>query len=54
MGGTWVVSDVHGHLADLRERLEQAGLVDGERWTGDDATLWVLGELSAPGFGTIA
>ena len=45
MGSTWVVSDVHGHLADLRERLEHAGLVDGDRWVGDDAMLWVLGDL---------
>ena len=45
MGSTWVVSDVHGHLADLRERLEHAGLVDGDRWVGDDAVLWVLGDL---------
>jgi len=42
---TWAVSDVHGHLADLRERLEHAGLVAGDRWVGDDATLWVLGDL---------
>jgi hypothetical protein len=45
MGSTWVVSDVHGHLADLRERLEHAGLVEGERWVGGDATLWILGDL---------
>ncbi len=42
---TWAVSDVHGHLADLRERLERAGLVEGDRWVGEDATLWVLGDL---------
>lgn len=42
---TWAVSDVHGHLADLRERLTEAGLVDGDDWTGGDAVLWVLGDL---------
>jgi hypothetical protein len=46
MGSTFVVSDVHGHLADLRTQLGKAGLVDGEdRWAGGDATLWVLGDL---------
>jgi calcineurin-like phosphoesterase family protein len=46
MGSTYVISDVHGHLADLREVLVQAGLVDGEdRWAGGDAELWVLGDL---------
>jgi Calcineurin-like phosphoesterase len=46
MGSTYVVSDVHGHLADLRDRLQQAGLVDaGDRWTGGDTVLWVLGDL---------
>ena len=39
MGSTYVVSDVHGHLADLREVLGGAGLVDDDdRWTGGDAT----------------
>ncbi|MGA8211453.1 MAG: metallophosphoesterase family protein [Nocardioidaceae bacterium] len=48
MAGTYLVSDVHGHLADLRERLRDAGLLAGERWLGGDdgqATLWVLGDL---------
>jgi hypothetical protein len=46
MGSTYVVSDVHGHLADLREVLQRAGLVDDEdRWTGGEADLWVLGDL---------
>ncbi|MEP7088737.1 MAG: metallophosphoesterase family protein [Nocardioidaceae bacterium] len=44
--GTYVVSDVHGHLADLRAHLARAGLVDAEdRWTGGDSSLWVLGDL---------
>jgi len=46
MGRSWVVSDVHGHLADLRQALVQAGLLGAEdRWAGDDARLWVLGDL---------
>jgi Calcineurin-like phosphoesterase len=46
MGSTYVVSDVHGHLADLREVLLRAGLLDAEdRWAGGDADLWVLGDL---------
>lgn len=46
MGSTFVVSDVHGHLDDLRAGLTQAGLLDGdERWTGEDTELWVLGDL---------
>ncbi len=46
MGSTYVISDVHGHLADLRDALVHAGLVDSDdRWTGGDADLWVLGDL---------
>jgi hypothetical protein len=46
MGSTFVVSDIHGHLADLRGLLLRAGLVDGEaRWVGGDSELWVLGDL---------
>jgi hypothetical protein len=46
MGSTYVVSDVHGHLEDLRDVLRQAELVDDEdRWTGADHALWVLGDL---------
>jgi Calcineurin-like phosphoesterase len=45
MGATFVVSDVHGHLDDFRAVLARAGLVSEDRWVGDDATLWVLGDL---------
>jgi Calcineurin-like phosphoesterase len=46
MGSIYVVSDVHGHLADLRSNLVHAGLLDdGDRWMGGDAQLWVLGDL---------
>jgi hypothetical protein len=46
MGSLYVVSDVHGHLADLRDQLGRAGLVDADdRWTGGDTELWVLGDL---------
>ncbi|HET7475835.1 MAG TPA: metallophosphoesterase [Dermatophilaceae bacterium] len=42
----YVVSDVHGHLADLVAVLQQAGLLDADaRWSGGDSTLWVLGDL---------
>ena len=42
----YAVSDVHGHLADLRSALRRAGLVDGmDRWTGGSDELWVLGDL---------
>jgi hypothetical protein len=46
MSSTYVISDVHGHLADLREVLTNAGLVDDDdRWSGGDTELWVLGDL---------
>jgi hypothetical protein len=45
MGDTFVISDVHGHLDDLRAVLAQAGLVHDDRWVGGDASLWVLGDL---------
>jgi hypothetical protein len=46
MASTYVISDVHGHLSDLRAILLRAGLTDGEdRWVGDDSQLWVLGDL---------
>src|SRR3954463_14272735 len=46
MGSTYVVSDVHGHLADLREVLLGAGLpASADRWAGGDHDLWVLGDL---------
>lgn len=46
--GTYVVSDVHGHLADLRAVLTQAGLLREDRWVGGrdgDDDLWILGDL---------
>jgi hypothetical protein len=46
MGSLYVVSDVHGYLADFRDVLTGAGLVDGDgAWTGGDAQLWILGDL---------
>ena len=46
MASLFVVSDVHGYADDLRESLRSAGLVDADdAWTGDDAQLWVLGDL---------
>ncbi len=50
MPGLFLVSDIHGHCDDLRGGLERAGLVDGTaRWTGEDAQLWVLGDLTDRG-----
>ena len=41
----FAVSDVHGHRDDLVDALLAAGLVDDAGdWSGDDATLWVLGD----------
>jgi hypothetical protein len=46
MSSTYVVSDVHGHLDDLRDGLLETELVDGnDRWIGGDTVLWVLGDL---------
>jgi hypothetical protein len=42
---TFVISDVHGHLDDLRAVLTDGGLLDGSTWVGEDADLWVLGDL---------
>jgi len=42
----FVVGDVHGHRDVLVRLLREAGLVDErERWTGEDAALWLLGDL---------
>ena len=50
MAGLYVVSDVHGYAHDLRRGLVRAGLVDeADRWVGDDAQLWVLGDLTDRG-----
>lgn len=41
----YVISDVHGHRHELVEVLRSAGLLDAAgRWSGGDATLWVLGD----------
>jgi len=45
LGTTYVISDVHGHLADLERVLAEAGLASDGRWSGGDADLWVLGDL---------
>ena len=48
--GLFVVSDIHGHLSDLRDGLAGAGLLDeDDRWVGADAQLWVLGDLTDRG-----
>jgi len=46
MTALYVVSDVHGHLDDLRRVLSEAGLTDGDgSWAGEDAELWLLGDM---------
>lgn len=46
MAPFFVVGDVHGHRDVLARLLREAGLVDGaERWTGGDATVWLVGDL---------
>jgi hypothetical protein len=51
------VGDVHGHRDVLVGLLRDAGLLDaGEAWTGADARLWLLGDLTdrgPDGIGTI-
>ena len=53
----FVVGDVHGHRDVLARLLREAGLVDErERWTGEDAVLWLVGDLvdrGPDGIGTI-
>ena len=40
-----VMSDVHGHVDDLKARLQEHGLTDAEQeWTGGAAALWFLGD----------
>lgn len=46
MTSLYAVSDPHGHVDELRSALLAEGLVDdGDRWTGRDARLWVLGDF---------
>ncbi|MEV4348760.1 metallophosphoesterase [Actinoplanes sp. NPDC049596] len=41
----FVAADVHGHRAEFRDVLRDAGLVDGDgHWSGRDARLWLLGD----------
>lgn len=43
---TYVVGDVHGHRDELVAALAKVGLVDSdERWSGDDAHVWFLGDF---------
>jgi hypothetical protein len=42
----FVVGDVHGHRDVLADLLRDAGLIDAaDRWSGDDAVLWLIGDL---------
>ncbi|WP_112238817.1 metallophosphoesterase [Kribbella monticola] len=42
---TYAVSDVHGHVAELRSVLSATGLTDAAgQWTGGRSTLWFLGD----------
>ncbi|MFC4453126.1 metallophosphoesterase [Deinococcus sonorensis] len=50
MADLWVVGDVHGALVPLRTLLRRARLVDEQdRWTGGDARLVFLGDLTDRG-----
>jgi hypothetical protein len=50
MGSLYVVSDIHGYLDDLASGLRDAGLVDADGgWSGGDAQLWILGDLTDRG-----
>ncbi|WP_254552671.1 metallophosphoesterase [Kitasatospora sp. MMS16-BH015] len=45
-----MISDVHGHLADLLAGLRGHGLLDeGGHWSGGEARLWFLGDLTDRG-----
>lgn len=45
MSDVWAVSDIHGHRAALVAALQAAELLDeGERWSGGEARLWLLGD----------
>lgn len=46
----YVVGDVHGHLAPLTRALRDTGLLDEHgAWSGGDARLWFLGDLTDRG-----
>jgi len=46
----YVVGDVHGFLAQATTALHAAGLIDDEdHWSGGDARLWFLGDLTDRG-----
>lgn len=50
MGWLYVVSDVHGYRDDLVAGLAEQGLTDrAGNWTGGDAQLWILGDLTDRG-----
>ncbi|GLX99661.1 metallophosphoesterase [Actinoplanes sp. NBRC 101535] len=41
----FAASDMHGHRAEFREALRDAGLIDAAGdWSGADARLWLLGD----------
>jgi hypothetical protein len=41
----FAASDMHGHRAEFRDALRDAGLIDSAGdWSGADARLWVLGD----------
>lgn len=46
MTSLYAVSDLHGHVDELRAALAAEGLVDDDdHWTGRDARLWFLGDF---------
>lgn len=49
-GARYAVGDIHGHLTELDASLRTAGLIDADGdWTGDDATVWFLGDFTDRG-----
>jgi hypothetical protein len=46
----YVVGDVHGFLTQATDALREAGLIDDDdAWSGGDAQLWFLGDLTDRG-----
>jgi hypothetical protein len=46
MSATYLIGDIHGHLDTLLGLLRGADLIGPDRtWTGDDSTLWLMGDL---------
>ena len=50
MRAAFVIGDIHGHPDALTALLQDAGLIGNDRaWSGADAALWLLGDLTDRG-----